>query len=97
MRLRKKQRNKLKRSNMAKCIFCSRFADSGRFAQNQHMPLCEDHYQEKTLGEVVAQFKKIPKKEDKKVEVKTEAKKEVKVETKLKKDGYPFNKLKRKK
>ena len=67
---------------MPKCKFCTKDALHARSVKDTMIDLCQEHYEKKTLGELTEYLRKPKPKEE---------------PTKLKKDGYPFNKLKRKK
>lgn len=39
------------------CIFCNRNGEFQRYASGQVVNMCEEHYNSKTLGEIVEQIK----------------------------------------
>ena len=89
---------------MKQCIFCKRVSTHARYFNKQEVQLCQDHYETKTLGEIAEQLRKHPIKEEVKPKV-IETKEltggininKPRWKSKLKADGYPFDKLKRKK
>lgn len=41
------------------CIFCGQQSKLSRFINLQHVPICEEHYQEMTVGKIVQKLREI--------------------------------------
>jgi hypothetical protein len=41
------------------CVFCQEYADSGKVLNAKVVPLCQEHYQTKTLGKIAQRVREL--------------------------------------